>query len=171
MKLDNQPDDCTGQLMPSDVSLFPCSDGFSLSFWVKIPKNQPGLYFRNIYNSATIRITYDTTLRVIDITFRRDWKWNRFRSLVSLSNDKWHHFAATFDGNLNNAEFIDGCRQPFIWQKSDPNPIITPQHTYTGCFADGRFCANVTIDELRIWNEKKDDHFIWYLFKANYGTP
>ena len=120
-----------------------------------------------IYNSATIRITYETTLRVVDVTFRRDLKWNRFRSPFSVLDNKWHHIAATFDGNLNGAEFIDGCRQPYTLHLYNNNPTITPQHTYLGCYINGQYCAYVTIDELRIWNEKKDDHFIWYLSKAN----
>ena len=115
-----------------------------------------------------MRISYITPLRVVEIFILRDRKkWIVSRSPISVSDDKWHHVAVTVDGNLDETVFIDGCRQVYTLHESKNVPQLTPKRTYVGCNENHKMCAYVALDELRIWNEKKDDHFIWYLWKAN----
>ena len=73
----------------------------------------------------------------------------------------WHHFAFVYTAKDGFTWYSDGYRQ-------DP---ITPglenrgsRNLEMGC-EGGLNCAKAKYDDLRVWNEAKDENFIWQLWQ------
>lgn len=70
-------------------------------------------------------------------------------SSASITDDQWHHVAATKDGSGNVKLFIDGNQDG---SGTDNLPFISYSSTIGGRVATGAGYFNGIIDEVRIWN-------------------
>ena len=146
--LGNHQNDCFG-----NVSL--CPDGVTISFWIYMfshPHNWPGpvngpVFYFFCYTPSK---NPHCTVKVWNGTHR----WQRNERIIY---NYWHNFVWVFTPKDGLTWYVDGYRR----DPMTPNPEIRgPRNLDLGCLGT-QHCAIAKYDDIRVWNEAKDENFIW----------
>ena len=147
--------DCLG-----NVTL--CPDGVTVSLWIYMfsqyhqwPYMASGSMFEIMGRTSRGQIprTFQITL------FNGTHKWTTEHGLIY---SYWHYFAFVYTKKDGYTLFFDGYHYnpiiPTVWVKASRNLEL-------GC-REGSLCSKAKYDDLRVWNEAKDENFIWHLWQS-----
>ena len=145
--------DCLG-----NVTL--CPDGVTVSFWIYVFSQSHSWPF--LFHGTSIDIlayTPSTNPRADGVVFNGTHSWTSGDRLIY---DYWHHYALVYTAKDGVTWYSDGYRR-------DPEtPKLQDRRSWNlelGC-ANSKNCAKAKYDDLRVWNEAKDENFIWHLWQA-----
>ena len=144
--------DCLG-----NVTL--CPNGVTISFWIYMYK-QSHMYPRPV-DGPTIEIMGITKpssgefrLSLYNTTHR----WHKRQFIIY---NYWHHLAFVYTAKDGFTWYFDGYRyNPFNGKEI----YRGAQDFEVGC-RGGAHCSKAKYDDLRVWNEAKDEKFIWRLWQ------
>ena len=152
--LGHHDNDCLGNVTH-------CPDGLTISFWIYMfqqsyqwPYSLRGTFFEfSAYTPATnpfhAASVYNGTHR---------WGLGGDRIIY----DYWHHYAFVYTAEGGFVIYTDGYRR----DQDGPHSEVRPSIEYEmGCIGSQN-CAKAKYDDLRVWNEAKDEDFIWHLWQA-----
>ncbi len=131
--------------IPSNSSLN--NNNFSVEFWLKLddtPSSWDGIIDKGRYSAGnewyflTIQGTLGCMFGVQGVN--EVWFW--------LNDNNWHHISGTYDGTTMSA-YVDGA---LMGTASGGSYTATSNAIRIGQTLAGFNTANITIDEVRIWN-------------------
>ena len=153
LSLGHHENNCFG-----NVSL--CPNGVTISFWIymfthsyKWPIPATGPSFQLSAYTPTTNPLFMITL------YNSSHQWYTSPGLIY---DYWHHFAFVYTAKDGFMLYSDGYRHDPV----TPTPHHKgPQNLLMGC-AGSQHCTIAKYDDLRVWNEAKDEDFIWLLWQS-----
>ena len=157
ISLDNHDNDCLG-----NINL--CSDGITLSFWFK-GSEQPHNYVF-VLLSSNFMIGFNGTGNQLFPLYHLNGQSVGQRNepgQSSFSLNEWHNIGITYSVSSGFNVYHDGCLQNIAFQSVNASsPFTKVSLSGLTCFLT---CANMTYDDLRVYNVKKDERFMYWLWK------
>ena len=152
LSLGTHENDCLGNLTL-------CPDGVTISFWIYMFKQSHqwpapivGSTFYFICKTPSTNPVFRPTI------YNGTHEWNKETQMIY---DYWHHFAFVYTAKDGLTWYSDGYRHdpitPGLYSRGSRNLEM-------GCLGT-RNCAKAKYDDLRVWNEAKDEKFIWRLWQ------
>ena len=170
--LGNQRDNCMGDLEK-------CSNGFVMAMWLKMHRyHKPGTTDDEYYltNGGHTKYSMGVVLlmrtKVFLVSFRTASRYWYVTTTAHNTLYTWHHVVLTWDatngGKIYTNGMLDGEERRAISYTSN-----RAGDTYTkfivGCenMLPPRNAAEMTLDELRIWDAEMNEQEVWLMYVSD----
>ena len=140
-----------------------CPGGMTFSIWIKLDQ-QPHQY-PTLLDSNNLVIHGYSVVDKFYITNDLRNETHKFEYKSVLSYNEWHLIAYTYTATAGFQLYMDGCKYP-PRRISVFSVAIAPKSVTLGCRVERAYCSAVNFDDIRVWNEKKDEAFMWLLWRA-----
>ena len=141
-----------------------CPDGVTVSLWIYMfeqshqwpaPVNGP-LFFLFAYAGSPAG---SPGPYIVVRLYNATHEWRKGRPLIY---DYWIHFAFVYSAKDGFTLYSDGYRQDPLSPKPKSRKSVNLE---MGCLGM-KHCTKAKYDDLRVWNEAKDENFIWRLWQS-----
>ena len=145
-----------------------CSNGLTFSVWIKAFSYQSSLPRFFISSSMIVDLkTYSNQPEGFRFFFIMHDSVTHYESNSSsiMAYDQWHNVVITYSTNTKFEIYINGCANTLFIEAFPGVPQWdgADVEIQFGCLGTSQ-CIHAIFDDLRIWNEKKDKYFLWYLY-------